>query len=316
MKFRVLGASGLEVSIVGLGCNNFGRRCDAGQTRAVVEAALDAGITLFDTADSYGPNGLSEEHLGHALKGQRDRVVLATKFGTQMIDGDRNSGGASRRYVIRAVEASLRRLQTDWIDLYQLHRPDPHTPIEETLSALESLIQAGKVRYVGNSNFAGWQIVEAAWVARVRGFTPFISAQNEYSLLNRRIETEVLPAAQSQGLSILPYFPLASGALTGKYRKGQPMPQGARLSEVGSSVERFLSETKLEKIEDLHDVAIGVGHSLLELAFGWLLAKPLVASVIAGATNQEQVVANAAAGNREIQDELLNALDRNTVPQK
>ena len=295
---------------MGLGCNNFGRRCDAEQTRAIVDAALDAGITLLDTADTYGPRGLSEEYLGHALEGRRDRVILATKFAGAMADDDRYAGGTSRRYAVRAVEASLRRLQTDYIDLYQVHFPDPETPIEETLTALDSIVQAGKVRYIGNSNFAGWQIADADWIAESRGLTPFISAQNEYSLLNRKIEAEVMPAAEAHGLGILPYFPLASGALTGKYRKGQSMPEGSRLSEGGAAAERFASDAKLETVEQLRKIADGAGHSLLELAFSWLTAHPAVSSVIAGATTAEQVMANAGAAGWELDDDVLDAANR------
>src|SRR3954469_23691378 len=234
MSYRRLGMSGLVVSVVGIGCNNFGRKLDANGTREVVDAAIDAGITLFDTADIYGtPHGASEQLLGVALKGRRDEVVLATKFGMAMEGLNGNDFGArgSRRYVVRAVEASLRRLETDYIDLYQLHEPDPATPIEETLAALDDLVRAGKVRYLGNSNFAGWQIADADWTARAGGLTPFVSAQNRYSLLQRQVEAEVLPACERFGLGQLPYRPLDSGLLSGKYHRGEARAAGPRLSQ-------------------------------------------------------------------------------------
>ena len=233
MTYRRLGDSGLVVSVVGIGCNNFGRKLDLDGTRAVVDAALDAGITLFDTADIYGePQGGSEELLGQALKGRRDDVVVATKFGMDMngLNGPDFGAAASRRYIARAVEASLRRLGTDHIDLYQMHEPDPGTPIDETLAALDDLVRDGKVRYLGNSNFAGWQIADADWVASSNGRSRFISAQNHYSLLERSVEAEVIPACERFGLGMLPFFPLANGLLTGKYKRGGQPPAGSRLS--------------------------------------------------------------------------------------
>src|SRR2546423_6563192 len=227
MRYRRLGDSGLVVSVVGVGCNTFGRKVDADGARAVVDAALAHGINFFDTADSYGrPHGASEEYLGGALKGRRDDVVIATKFGNDMAGANGPDWGArgARRYVMRAVEASLRRLDTDHLDLYQMHMPDPATPIDETLSALDDLVRAGKVRDLGNSNFSGWQIADAAWTARAEHLTPFVSAQNLYNLLNRDAEREVIPACQRFGLGLLPYFPLGSGLLTGKYRRGGPGP--------------------------------------------------------------------------------------------
>ncbi|GAA5177460.1 aldo/keto reductase [Rugosimonospora acidiphila] len=297
MRFRRLGASGLVVSVVGIGCNNFGRKVDLDGTRAVVDAAIEHGINLFDTADIYGnPHGASEELLGAALKGRRDDVVIATKFGMDMegVNGADFGARGSRRYIHRAVEASLRRLGTDYLDLYQLHRPDPQTPIEETLSALDDLVRAGKVRYLGNSNFSGWQIADAAWTARSAHLTPFVSAQNEYNLLERGAEQEVLPACERFNLGMLPFFPLASGLLTGKYRRGEQPPAGGRLSD-----ERYaqrLANAPWETVDALQDFADKRGISLLELAIGGLAAKPAVASVIAGATRPEQVAANAAAG--------------------
>ena len=228
MEFRSLGSSGLQVSLVGLGCNNFGRRCDAEQTRAVVHRALDEGVNFFDTADMYGERGGSEELLGKALGSRRDDIVLATKFGAPMGDAP-DQRGASRRWIQRALEASLRRLGTDYIDLYQLHFPDASTPQEETLRALDDLVRAGKVRYLGCSNFASWQLVDALWISRDSGLSSYVSAQNLYNLLDRRIERELVPACREFGVGVLPYFPLASGFLTGKYRRGRPAPRGTRM---------------------------------------------------------------------------------------
>jgi aryl-alcohol dehydrogenase-like predicted oxidoreductase len=301
MNYRRLGASGLTVSAVGLGCNNFGRKLDADGTRAVVDAAIEAGITLFDTADVYGdPRGSSEELLGAALRGRRDDVVLATKFGNPMDGGNGADFGArgARRYIVRAVEASLRRLATDHIDLYQMHNPDPGTPIEETLSALDDLVRTGKVRYLGNSNFAGWQIADADWTARADGRTPFISAQNQYSLLSRDVEREVLPACEHFGLGFLPYFPLDSGLLTGKYRRGEAPAAGTRLA--GERYARWVEDADWDRIEALEAYGKERGHSLLEVAIAGLLAQPAVTSVIAGATTPDQVRANAAAGAWEL----------------
>jgi aryl-alcohol dehydrogenase-like predicted oxidoreductase len=310
MTYRRLGNSGLVVSVIGLGCNNFGRKLDLDGTRAVVEAALDAGITLFDTADIYGtPHGASEEALGAALKGHRDEIVLATKFGMNMEGLNGNDFGArgSRRYVIRAVEASLRRLDTDQIDLYQMHEPDPATPIDETLAALDDLVRAGKVRYLGNSNFAGWQIADADWTARAAGRTPFISAQNQYSLLHRAVEAEVVPACEHFGLGLLPFFPLDSGLLSGKYRRGERPAEGTRLSL--PRYQRWLDGADWDKIEALTAYGAERGHSLLEVAIAGLAARPAVTSVIAGATSPEQVRANAAAGEWTLAVEDVAALD-------
>jgi aryl-alcohol dehydrogenase-like predicted oxidoreductase len=294
MEYRRLGTSGLVVSVVGLGTNNFGFKLDDDSCRDVLDAALDEGITLIDTSDSYGA---SEARLGALLKGRRDDVVLATKFGSDVtrsgLDNGKDWGArGSRRYVRRAVEASLTRLQTDWIDLYQLHRPDPLTPIEETLSVLDDLVHEGKVRYVGHSNFSGFQTAHAEWVARTRGFERFISAQNEYSLLKTKAETELVPALQEYGIGLLPYFPLASGLLTGKYRRGAELPEGSRLKLWGMSV----SDRDFDKVERLTAFAEQRGRSLLDVAIGGLAARPTVASVIAGATSAEQVRANVTAG--------------------
>ena len=306
MRMRRLGDSGLQVSEVGLGCNNFGMRIDAGQTQAVVDAALDAGITLFDTADIYGGTK-SEAFLGRALGKRRHEIVLATKFGMQIGDDAARKGG-SRRWIMRAVEDSLARLQTDYIDLYQFHRPDPDTPLDETLRALDDLVAQGKVRYIGNSNFAGWQIADADWLARTSHRTRFVSAQNEFSLLRRQVEHEVLPACEKFGLGFLPFFPLASGLLTGKYRRGEPPPEGTRLAAWGARGQQALSDRNFDKVEPLAAWAAERGHSMVELAFAWLLGHPVVSSVIAGATTPEQVRTNAAAADwRLTPDEVAEA---------
>jgi aryl-alcohol dehydrogenase-like predicted oxidoreductase len=294
MEYRRLGGSGLVVSAVGLGCNNFGRRLDAAQTRAVVDAAIDSGVTLFDTADIYGGQGRSEEQLGQALEDRRGDVVLATKFGMESngLHGADWSARGSRRYVRKAVESSLRRLRTDWIDLYQLHQPDPLTPIEETLDALDELVREGKVRYIGCSNFAAWQLADAEWTARTRGRTRFISAQNRYSLLDRHVEAELTPACARFGVGILPFFPLENGLLTGKYRRGETAPAGTRLAER----EAVLRGAPWDAIEALESFAAERDVTLLHVAIAGLAAQPQVGSVIAGATRPEQIRANVAAG--------------------
>ncbi|BCJ26237.1 aldo/keto reductase [Actinocatenispora sera] len=307
MRYRSLGSSGLRVSVVGLGCNNFGRKLDLAGTRAVVDAALDAGITLLDTADIYGGAGTSERLLGEVLQHRRDRVVLATKFGFQSADlgyGPAAGAKGGRAYIRRAVEASLRRLRTDHIDLYQLHTPDPETPIEETLAALTELVTEGKVRYLGHSNLTGWQLAEAAHVAAAGGYAPFVSAQNQWSLLDREIERELVPAAEHYGVGVLPYFPLANGLLTGKVRRGRELPAGSRIAERA----HLVTESRLNVVEAL--AAWGDKHdrSLLELAVGGLAAMPTCGSVIAGATTPEQVRANAAAGDWEPTADELDEL--------
>lgn len=293
MDTRRIGS--LEVSIVGLGCNNFGRRIDESRTREVVEAALDEGITLFDTADNYG-DGKSEEFLGRVLQGRRDRVAIATKFGGMRPELGRE-GGASPAYVREAVEASLRRLQTDRIDLYQLHVPDADTPIADTLGALDELVQAGKVRQIGCSNFDATQLREADAAAATGGGARFVSVQNELSLLERADLDDALPEAAQLGLAYLPYFPLASGLLTGKYRRGEPPPTGTRIAGWDAEdTEEALTDATFDRIERLTRFAEERGHPLLELAFAWLLTQAPVASVIAGATSSEQVRANVVAG--------------------
>jgi aryl-alcohol dehydrogenase-like predicted oxidoreductase len=309
VEYRRLGRSGLQVSVVGIGCNNFGGRIDADQTATVVNKALDLGINLFDTADVYGNRGVSEEFLGRALKGRRREAVVATKFGSTMGEGPHWSGG-SRRYIYDAVHDSLRRLGTDYIDLLQIHQPDPQTPIEETLRALDDLVRAGEVRYIGNSNYSAAQVTEAAWVAKTEHLTPYISAQNQYNLLDRRIEAELLPACVKYGLGMLPYFPLASGFLTGKYHQGEQAPAGTRLA--GPMGGRMLTEGNFETLQKLQAVADNAGHSMLELAMSWLAQQPAVASVIAGATRPEQVEQNAAAVGWTLSADELAAIDAAT----
>ncbi|MGN9776275.1 aldo/keto reductase [Micromonospora sp. H33] len=310
MTYRRLGDSGLVVSVIGIGCNNFGRKLDLDGTRAVVDAAFDAGINFFDTADIYGePQGGSEELLGQALKGRREDVVVATKFGMDMhgANGPDHGARGARRYIMRAVEASLRRLGTDHIDLYQMHEPDPGTPIDETLAALDDLVTAGKVRYLGNSNFAGWQIADADWTATSQGRTRFISAQNHYSLLERGVEAEVIPACERFGLGMLPFFPLANGLLTGKYKRDEAPPAGSRLAGGGRYAQR-LAAADWDTIEAIEAYAAERGLTLLQVAIGGLAAQPAVTSVIAGATTPEQVRANAEAGVWQPDDEDLAAL--------
>ena len=301
MQYRRLGDSGLVVSAVGLGGNNFGRRIDLDATRAVVNTAMDEGITLIDTADIYGE---SEDFLGKLLRGNRDNLVIATKFGNPLHGPDWEARGG-RRYIMRAAESSLRRLRTDYIDLYQLHVPDRRTPIDETLTALDELVKDGKVRYIGCSNFDGWQVADADWTARTRGVSRFISVQNNYSLLEREIEKEVTPACERFGLGILPYFPLASGLLTGKYHRGEPPPQGTRLAGRPEA----LTDRVFDTIDKLEKYAAERGRTLLDVAIGGLAAQRAVASVIAGATKPEQVRANVAAASWEPTPEDLQALD-------
>ncbi len=309
MEIRNLGQSGLRVSAIGLGCNNFGGRIDLEATRAVIHKALDLGITLFDTADTYGERGGSESLMGQILGEDRKRIVLATKFAMPMDDVGVKIGG-SRRYIMQAVEDSLRRLQTDWIDLYQMHQPDPLTPIEETLRALDDLVHQGKVRYIGCSNFPAWQLVEAAWTARSNGLNPFVSCQDEYSLIFRKPEADLMPAARKYGMGMLPFFPLASGLLTGKYRRNAPMPPGTRLAGTQRLAERYLTERNWGIAERLGDFVEQRGHTMLELAFSWLLAQAPVASVIAGATRPEQLEQNVKAGSWVLSPEDLVEIAR------
>jgi aryl-alcohol dehydrogenase-like predicted oxidoreductase len=315
MRYRTLGDSGLLVSVVGLGCNNFGGRLDTAHTRVVVDAAIEEGITLLDTAETYGGGGASELALGEALRGRRDKVVLATKFGAQASDmgyGPAAGAKGGRNYIKIAVEQSLTRLRTDYIDLYQIHTPDPVTPIDETLAALDDLVTEGKVRYLGHSNFTGWQIANAAHTAAASGRSPFISAQNHWSLLERNAEREVVPAARHFGVGLLPYFPLANGLLTGKVRRGQDVPANSRLAEPRRA--GYVTDAKLDKVESLIAWGDEQGVSILEIAFGALAAQPGCSSVIAGATSADQVKANAAAGEWEPSPEQLEAIDKIVPP--
>ena len=312
MTYRPLGRSGLMVSAVGIGCNAFSRRVDQDGVGAILDAAQDTGVTLLDTADIYGVQpGASEELMGHALEGRRDEFVLATTFGAPRPGANGADHGArgSRRYVRRAVEASLRRLQTDHIDLYQLHTPDPVNPIAETLAALTELVTEGKVRYVGCSNFSGWQVADAAWTAETRGLEHFVSAQNRYSLLDRDLEAEVVPACERFGLGVLPFFPLEYGLLTGKYLRGQDAPDGSR-AQLDPSRSQWLAAADWDRIEALTAYAGARDLSLLDVAIAGLAAQPAVASVISGATGAEQVRTNAAALRWQPSAEDLAELDR------
>jgi aryl-alcohol dehydrogenase-like predicted oxidoreductase len=293
MEYRHVGRSGLLVSVAGLGTNNFGTSLDHQESTRLIRAAIDLGVTFFDTADSYGADGASEHILGEALRASRDEVVIATKFGTPLGDSP-FSGGASRRHVVRAVEGSLRRLRTDWIDLYQLHLPDPQTPIDETLAALDDLVHAGKVRYIGASNLAGWQVSEADWIARSNGLTRFVSAQNEWNLLDLRNERELVPACRHLGVGVIPYHPLASGMLTGKYRRSSVPPVGTRLA-TWPTADNLLTSANFASVERLTALASAHGHTVAELALAWLAAHPEVCSVPVGASTVEQLRANVAA---------------------
>jgi|TARA_B100001750_G_scaffold160267_1_gene129219 aryl-alcohol dehydrogenase-like predicted oxidoreductase len=298
VEYRKLGSSGLQVSVVGLGTNNFGGRIDEAQSVAVVRQALDEGINFIDTANIYG-RGVSEERIGVALKGVREEVLIATKVSGAMGDGP-NSKGNSRHHIMEQVDASLRRLQTDYIDLYQLHFADPSTPIEETLRALDDLVHQGKVRYIGCSNFSAWQTCEAIWTSRSLNLIPFVSVQPEYSLLSRGVEKELIPFCKEYSLGVLPYFPLASGFLTGKYRRGEPVPDGTRLASNSRAQERTLTDANFEMLERLENFAEEQGHPMVELAIAWLLGNPAVSSVIAGATKTDQVIANAKASGWQL----------------
>jgi len=314
VEIRNLGRSGLRVSAIGLGCNNFGGRIDLEPTRKVIHKAIDLGITLFDTADVYGNRGGSETLMGQVLGDRRKDIVLATKFGNPMSDDGTKKGG-SRRYIMTAVEDSLRRLKTDWIDLYQLHIVDPLTPIEETLRALDDLVRQGKVRYIGLSNVPAWQVVEAQWTSRTCGLNAFTSCQDELSLVMRGIDRDIMPMAQKYGMGVLPYFPLANGLLTGKYSRNAPMPENSRLTTTQRLAERYLTDANWAIAEKLKDFAEKRGHTILELAFSWLLCRPPVASVIAGATKPEQLEQNVKAGGWKLTDDEMAEIDQITGAQ-
>ena len=309
MKQRQLGTSGLKVSAVGLGCNNFGLRIETEASRAVIHKALDLGITFFDTADVYGHRGGSETCLGLTLGARRKDIVVASKFGNAMDDAG-TMKGASRRYILAAVEASLKRLKTDWIDIYQLHRYDPTTPLEETMHALDDLIQQGKIRYIGVSAIPAWRLVDMQWTARHFGFRALTTCEVEYSLLARDPERELVPAMQAHGMGLLPYYPLAGGFLTGKYRRNAPKPEGARLTKGRRYEEMFMTDANWTRVERLEAFCKQRGRTLLELAFSWLAAQPVVACVIAGATQPQQLEANVKAADWELTPEELAEIDR------
>ena len=304
---RPLGDSSIHVTVAGLGCNNFGHRLDAGASIRVVHAALDSGINFFDTADVYG-FGESEYHLGAALKGRRDQAVVLTKFGSPASPEHPEHRGASPEHVRRAIDASLRRLQMDYLDVYMLHQPDRSTPIEATLEALDRLVSEGRVRAIASSNFAGWQVADADWTSRSRGFARFVAAENRYSLHDRSAERELVPACRRFGLSLIPYSPLANGLLTGKYRRGQPPPEGTRLASSPRGAEA-LNDRNFDLVETIERFATQRGITPIAVALGWLAPQPEVASVIAGATSGEQVVANVAATAWEPTGEDLAELD-------
>ncbi len=307
MQYRQLGHSGLEVSLVGLGTNNFGRRCDQAQSAKVLNQAVESGINFIDTANIYSA-GESETHIGHWLKGKREQVLIATKFGMEMGDGPMQMG-ASRKHIMDSIDASLARLQTDYVDLYQLHRVDRRIPIEETLRALDDLVQQGKVRYIGASNFDAWHLCEAAWTANNKSLNRFVSVQNYYNLLKRDIECEVMPFCEAYGVGIIPFFPLESGFLTGKYRRGEAAPNGARLTGSPRG-DKLLTDANFNILEQLDRFAQEREHSILDLAIAGLAAQPAVASIITGATSPEQVVANAASAEWALSCEDRDALDK------
>lgn len=312
MQYRKLGRSGLDVSVIGLGCNNFGL-LELERAKAVAYKALDLGITLFDTSDVYGGHpGGSEEHLGEILGPRRKDIVLATKFGIA-IDNEGRKNGASRRYIVTTIEASLKRLKTDWIDLYQLHTPDPTTPLEETLSALDDLVRTGKVRYLGCSNLPAWQIAHASWIALDSKQNRFVSAQDEYNLLARKAEAELIPALERFGMGLIPYFPLASGLLTGKYKRGEQLFSTTRLAIIAQMTDHFASERNFAMVETLDAFCRERGRTLLELAFSWLSRRAPVASVIAGATRPEQVEQNAKAAGWTLSSDEFAEVDRLTA---
>ena len=304
MEYRKLGNSGLDVSAIGLGTNNFGRRVDQAGTSHVLDQALEEGVTFIDTANIYG-SGQSEEYIGKAIEGKRDQYILATKAAMK-VDNGPNGIGASRHHLFREVEKSLTRLRTDYIDLYQIHRAAPNTPIEETMHALDQLVAQGKVRYVGCSNYASWELCEAIWTSHTRNLVHFVTLQPRYSMLDRGIESELVPFCKTYGIGILPYFPLANGFLTGKYRRGEAAPEGTRLAENDRGM---CTDANFDILEGLEAFAKERGHTVLDLAFAWLLANPAVTSVIAGATKPGQVTSNAATVGWLLSDEEMSEID-------
>ncbi len=310
MEFRKLGNSGLKVSKIGLGGNNFGWRADEQTSVTVINHAIDMGVSFIDTADMYD-QGHSEEFIGKAIKGKRHQVIIATKFGSPMGEGPNERGG-SRHYIIKAVDASLKRLQTDYIDLYQMHVPDLSTPIEETLCALDDMVRAGKVRYIGCSNFAAWQLCEALWTSKVKNLHSFVTVQSQYSLLARQIESELVPCCQAYDISVIPYSPLAGGFLTGKYHRGEELPVDGRLAGPNPAYRRIFTETNWDKLTKLEAFATERGHTVGELAVAWLLARPWITTVIAGAKKIEQVSANVAAAEWKLTAEEVAEVDAMT----
>ena len=308
MEYRQLGSSGLKVSTVGLGTNNFGGRIDAERSAAVLRQCIDEGINFIDTANIYG-RSVSEQHIGETVKGVRSQVLIATKVSGAMGDGP-NDKGNSRYHIMEQVEASLRRLQTDYIDLYQIHFTDPSTPIEETLRALDDLVCQGKVRYIGCSNFAAWQVCEAYWTSKALNLNAFVSVQPEYSMLNREVERELLPFCEAYDVGVIPYFPLAGGFLTGKYQQGQPVPEGTRFAGNERAQRRTLTEKNFAFLSRIESFAEERGHPIVELAIAWLLGKSIVSSVIAGATRPEQVTANAKAADWHLTPEEMEEVGR------
>ncbi|MFL2764038.1 MAG: aldo/keto reductase [Dehalococcoidia bacterium] len=308
MQYRKLGNSGLDISTVGIGTNNFGRRMDLNATQKVIHKAIDLGINFFDTSNTYG-NQLSEEYIGKTItKDIRKNIIIATKFGMDM-GGVPNNIGASRKHILEQVDDSLKRLNSDYIDLYQIHVPDPHTPILETLTTLNDLVRSGKVRYIGCSNFAGWQIAQAMETSRKESLEAFVSNQPEYSMLNRSIETEILPACENYKLGILPFFPLANGFLTGKYKRNQPPPSGTRLSESAESANAYFTSKNFDIIEKLEQLANDANHTVTELAISWLLSNNNVSSVISGATKTSQLEINAKAADWDLETDVLDEIE-------
>jgi aryl-alcohol dehydrogenase-like predicted oxidoreductase len=308
MQYRKLGNSGLDISTVGIGTNNFGRRMDLNATQKVIHKAIDLGINFFDTSNTYG-NQLSEEYIGKTItKDIRKNIIIATKFGMDM-GGIPNNIGASRKHILEQVDDSLKRLNTDYIDLYQIHVPDPHTPILETLTTLNDLVRSGKVRYIGCSNFAGWQIAQAMETSRKESLEAFVSNQPEYSMLNRSIETEILPACENYKLGILPFFPLANGFLTGKYKRNQPPPSGTRLSESAESANAYFTSKNFDIIEKLEQLANDANHTVTELAISWLLSNNNVSSVISGATKTSQLEINAKAADWDLETDVFDEIE-------
>ena len=308
MQYRKLGNSGLDISTVGIGTNNFGRRMDLNATQKVIHKAIDLGINFFDTSNTYG-NQLSEEYIGKTItKDIRRNIIIATKFGMDM-GGVPNNIGASRKHILEQVDDSLKRLNSDYIDLYQIHVPDPHTPILETLTTLNDLVRSGKVRYIGCSNFAGWQIAQAMETSRKESLEAFVSNQPEYSMLNRSIETEILPACENYKLGILPFFPLANGFLTGKYKRNQPPPSGTRLSESAESANAYFTSKNFDIIEKLEQLANDASHTVTELAISWLLSNNNVSSVISGATKTSQLEINAKAADWDLETDVLDEIE-------